>query len=88
MYATLGGAQLTHKSGVDAERMLQLESTIRRIDSWVLPHNPETYVLHEQLQKLVSVERSRSNDFNFCNDNNILRSLSTEKTTAMFISQH
>ena len=48
-YETLGGAKLTHKSGVDAERMLQLESTIRQIDSWVLLHNPETYVLHDQL---------------------------------------
>ena len=36
-------------------------------------------VLHDQLQKLASVEGSRSHDFNFCNDNNILKSLSTEK---------
>ena len=47
---------MTHKSAVDPERMLQLESTIRRIASRVLSHDPETYVLHDQLQKLASVE--------------------------------
>ena len=36
--------------------MLQLESTIHQISSRKFSHDPETYVLHDQLQNLVSVE--------------------------------
>ena len=67
-YEALSGAQVTHKFAVDPERMLQLESTIRQISSRKFSHDPETYVLHDQLQNLASVEGSRSHDFNFCND--------------------
>ena len=66
--------QFAHKSGMDGDRMVQFESSIRRISACVVCHIPEMYVLHDQLQKL-GHGGYRSNDLGFCEDKNVLRSL-------------